>query len=93
MVDFLLGIDGGGRQCRTRLADPAGKTLGEGAAGPANIRLGLEVSLAAVLAAARQCLAEAGLGEAALTRTIACLALAGALLVARKEAAALAAES
>lgn len=77
-VEFLLGVDGGGTQCRARLADRTDTTLGEGVAGPANIRLGPEASLAAVLDAARQCLAEAGLGEAAFGQTIACLALAGA---------------
>src|SRR5207302_8493926 len=76
--ELFLGIDGGGTQCRARLADRAGRVLGEGVAGPANIRLGLEASLAAVLYAARQCLAEAGLGEEALGWTTACLALAGA---------------
>ena len=76
--ELFLGVDGGGTQCRARLADRAGRILGEGVAGPANIRLGLEASLAAVLDAARQCLAEAGLGTGALGRTVACLALAGA---------------
>jgi glucosamine kinase len=75
---FLLGVDGGGTQCRARLADVSGTILGEGVAGPANIRRGLAESMAAVLEAARQCLAEAGLGEAALGETAACLALAGA---------------
>ena len=41
----LLGVDGGGTRCRARLADVAGKTLGEGLAGPANIRHGLQESL------------------------------------------------
>ncbi len=76
--ELFLGVDGGVTQCRARLADRAGRILGEGVAGPANIRLGLEASLAAVLDAARQCLAEAGLGTGALGRTVACLALAGA---------------
>ena len=76
--EFLLGIDGGGTQCRARLTDPAGKILGEGTAGPANIRLGLEASLGAVIDAARQSFAEAGHCEAAFARVIACLALAGA---------------
>ena len=76
--ELFLGVDGGGTQCRARLADRSGSILGEGIAGPANIRLGLEPSLAAVLDAARQCLAEAGLGEEALGWTVACLALAGA---------------
>ena len=42
---LLLGVDGGGTWCRARLADTAGKILGEGLAGPANIRLGLQESL------------------------------------------------
>src|SRR5438552_9652289 len=52
--------------------------LGEGTSGPANIRLGLDAAFAAVLDAARQCLAEAGLGEPTIGRITACLALAGA---------------
>ena len=76
--DLFLGVDGGGTRCRARLSDRAGRILGEGVAGPANIRLGLEASLAAVLDATRQCLTEAGLGTGALSQTVACLALAGA---------------
>jgi glucosamine kinase len=76
--ELFLGVDGGGTQCRARLAAQGGGILGEGVAGPANIRLGVEASLAAVLDASRQCFAEAGLGEAALGWTVACLALAGA---------------
>lgn len=52
--------------------------LGEGAAGPANIRLGLKTSVAAVLQATLQCLAQAGLNANDLKRVTACLALAGA---------------
>jgi glucosamine kinase len=76
--ELFLGVDGGGTRCRARLADRAGRILGEGVAGPANIRLGLEASLAAVLVAARQCVVEAGLSAEAWGRTTACLALAGA---------------
>jgi glucosamine kinase len=76
--DLFLGVDGGGTRCRARLSDRAGRILSEGIAGPANIRLGLEASLAAVLDATRQCLTEAGLGGQALSQTVACLALAGA---------------
>ena len=76
--DLFLGIDGGGTQCRARLADRSGRMLGHGISGPANIRLGLDAAFAAVLDAARQCLAEAGLGEQAMARITACLALAGA---------------
>src|SRR5690348_4320566 len=76
--EFLLGVDGGGTHCRARLAELSGETIGEGVAGPANIRRGLAESLAAVLDAVRQCVAAAGLGEDALADTTACLALAGA---------------
>jgi glucosamine kinase len=76
--DLFLGVDGGGTQCRARLADRSGRVIGEGVGGPANIRLGVDSGFAAALTATGQCLAEAGLGEAALDRTIACLALAGA---------------
>jgi glucosamine kinase len=74
---LLLGVDGGGTRCRARLADTHGRVLGEGAAGPANLRLGVQNSLAAVRAATDQCLEQASLscGDC---RIIACLALAGA---------------
>jgi glucosamine kinase len=77
-ADLFLGVDGGGTQCRARLADRSGRVLGEGTSGPANIRLGLDAGFASVLDAARQCLAEARLGEHAMGRIAACLALAGA---------------
>jgi glucosamine kinase len=74
---LLLGVDGGGTRCRARLTDLDGVVLGEGTAGPANIRLGPEESLRAVGEAAGHCLRRAGLvsGE---RRIVACLALAGA---------------
>ncbi len=77
-TELLLGVDGGGSGCRARLAEPSGSILGEGSAGPANIRFGLEPSFAAVLEATMQCLYDAGLSYADLERTVACLALAGA---------------
>jgi len=73
----FLGVDGGGTSCRARLADAAGAVLGTGAAGPANIRLGLEAAFGAVREATRQCLAEAGLAPDG-TSMAACLAMAGA---------------
>jgi glucosamine kinase len=76
--ELLLGVDGGGTRCRARLALCSGEILGEGEAGPANLRLGYLEAFAAVLDAAGQCLAAAGLPHAALGRVTACLALAGA---------------
>ena len=74
---LLLAVDGGGTRCRARLADLAGNILGEAVTGPANIRLGLEESLAEVAAATRHCLNQAGLNGQE-NKLIACLALAGA---------------
>lgn len=76
--EFYVAVDGGGTRCRARLCDRSGAVLGEGVAGPANLRLGVEASFAAVLDAVGQCLAEAGLDRRALGDTTACLALAGA---------------
>ena len=75
---LLLGVDGGGTSCRARLCTFAGEILGEGITGPANLRLGLGRSLAAVNEVAIQCLGQAGLAPGQLARTVACLALAGA---------------
>jgi glucosamine kinase len=74
---LLLGVDGGGTRCRARLADTHGRLLGEGLAGPANLRLGVQNSLASVRAATDQCLKQAALGYGE-CRIVACLALAGA---------------
>ena len=74
---LLLGVDGGGTGCRARLTDVNGNVLGEGTAGPANIRFGIKESFAAVLHATDECLEQAGLSldDADI---VACLALAGA---------------
>ena len=73
---FLLGVDGGGTNCRARLADARGNVLGEGVAGPANIRFGLDEAFAEILRAFEQCLRHAGLTSKG-RRVVACLGLAG----------------
>src|SRR5215469_16294536 len=75
---LLLGVDGGGTRCRARLADMNGATLAEAVGGPANIRFGLEESLATVFRLGAQCLEAAGLSPHDSHRITACLALAGA---------------
>ncbi len=77
MGDLFLGVDGGGTGCRVRLVDAAGRRLGDGKAGAANIRLGLDVSWGRILNATDQALAEAGLDRSALPRIHAGLGLAG----------------
>jgi glucosamine kinase len=75
---LLFGVDGGGTRCRARLCTWSGEAIGEGFAGPANIRFGLEESFAAVMEAVKQCLTTAGLRPQDRARMIGCLALAGA---------------
>ncbi|OYQ32331.1 ATPase [Niveispirillum lacus] len=74
---LFLGIDGGGTRCRARLADAAGRTLGEAVGGAANIRLGLDVAWNAIMEAVDGALAKAELGRDVLSRTFIGLGLAG----------------
>jgi glucosamine kinase len=74
--NLFIGVDGGGSHCRARLCDTSGKLLGEGAAGASNARLRM-AAYTEVMAACRQALAVAGLGEADLGRVHAGLGLAG----------------
>jgi glucosamine kinase len=75
---LLLGVDGGGTNCRARLTAVSGEVLGEAVTGPANLRLGLKQSYSAAVEAAALCLAQAGLVRDYLSRIVACLAMAGA---------------
>jgi glucosamine kinase len=77
---LLIGVDGGGTQCRARLCDVAGRTLGEGVGGPANVRLDAARVMHSILTASRAAVAAAGLSEADLRRAHAGLGLAGAAL-------------
>ena len=75
---LLLGVDGGGTRCRARLATFSGQTIGDAVTGPANLRLGLDLSFTAVSDAAIECLHRADLPKTSLEEVVACLALAGA---------------
>ena len=74
---FYLGIDGGGTRCRARLETADGKVLGRGLAGPASMRFGIEAATGSIMAATRQALSEAGLGEDVLGHVCAGIGLAG----------------
>ncbi|WP_119395337.1 BadF/BadG/BcrA/BcrD ATPase family protein [Salinibius halmophilus] len=78
MSQYWLGVDGGGTSCRARLVDEQGNVLGNGKAGSANVMLGVENALAAVIEAAELACQEAGLSTDVLHQTHAGLALAGA---------------
>lgn len=78
MTDTLyLGVDGGGTRCRARLEAADGRVLGQGVSGPASMRFGIDAASASILGAAREALAQAGLGEDALGRIHAGIGLAG----------------
>jgi glucosamine kinase len=77
---LYIGIDGGGTSCRARIRDAAGVLLGEGAGGPANVRLDSKLVMQSILAASREAAQKAGLGEAGLRRAHAGFGLAGAAL-------------
>src|SRR5581483_8183636 len=75
--ELFLGIDGGATRCRARIRDLDGRALGEGHAGPANSRLGLEAAMREIVAAAGAAAREAGFAEGSLARLHAGLGLAG----------------
>jgi glucosamine kinase len=82
---LYLGIDGGGTTSRARLADEAGRVLGEGLAGSSNLTLGIEHAAASIRAAADGAFAAAGLPLSEQGRAAAGLGLAGANLPALAE--------
>jgi glucosamine kinase len=74
--ELFIGVDGGGTRSRARLRDASGKLLGEGFGGGGNARL-REAAFREVMAACRQAVAAAGLGETDLKRIHAGFGLAG----------------
>lgn len=80
-MTLFLGIDGGGTGCRAAVADAAGRVMGEGRAGPANIASDPEGARLNILAAMHEALV-AAVGSASATaevsRLVAGLGLAGA---------------
>ncbi|MGV6876113.1 BadF/BadG/BcrA/BcrD ATPase family protein [Pseudochelatococcus sp. B33] len=75
---YYLGIDGGGTGCRARLRDAAGRLLGEGKNGSANVRLDVARVRQSILDSAEAARRAAGLDAAIWRDTIAGLGLAGA---------------
>ncbi|MRX49325.1 ATPase [Paracoccus sp. S-4012] len=79
-MELLLGLDGGGSGCRAVAADRAGRVLGRGEAGPANIMSDPEGARASIMAAAGR-----ALGGRDPARAAACLGLAGANMSGARE--------
>lgn len=61
MIEYWVGVDGGGTHSRARLRDRAGKLLGEGRAAGSNLELGIALAHGNVLAAIDQARIAAGL--------------------------------
>src|SRR5690606_2743277 len=74
----LVAVDGGGSGCRVLVADAAGRVLGRGGGGPANINSDFDGALANILVAAEAAVADAGLTPEMLPAATAVLGLAGA---------------
>lgn len=79
MIDYLIGVDGGGTGTRVRLARPGAidATLGIGRAGPSALAHGIASAWTAIDAAVEQAFAEAALARPALEKIAIGLGLAG----------------
>lgn len=77
-MPHLFGIDGGGTNCRAAVADPAGRILGRGRSGAANIMTDPDGALESIVTAARTACEDAGLPPDTVAEGTAVLGLAGA---------------
>lgn len=75
--ELRLGVDGGGTGCRARVETAAGEVLGQGLAGPATTRLGVEQAWASVRTAMEAAIAEAELTPGEIAGIAAGVGLAG----------------
>jgi glucosamine kinase len=76
-AQFYIGVDGGGTRCRARIEDAEGHLLGQGAAGPAATRIGIDRSMQAVRTASEAAAIDAGLSPTALAHASVGVGLAG----------------
>ena len=77
-IRFLVGVDGGGTNCRAALATVDGKIIGRGEAGSSNITTDLDGATVNILDAIGDAFDAAGLPDEAQRETSAWLGLAGA---------------
>lgn len=75
---FFMGIDGGGSRCRARLRDGAGKLIGSGHGGSANVHIDFDGALATIQACIESTLQQSGLDASIASRLRIGLGLAGA---------------
>ncbi|WP_164730619.1 BadF/BadG/BcrA/BcrD ATPase family protein [Pelagibacterium montanilacus] len=87
MTKYLLGVDGGGTNCRVRLADRDLRSLGEARGGRSNLQLdGGEPAYRSIMDGARDAFAQAGIDFSHASQTTACFGMAGARLPSAREA-------
>jgi glucosamine kinase len=63
MVEYLIGVDGGGTGTRVRIERPDGMELGRGSAGPSGLRNGAETAWVAILNAINDTFIDAGVAQ------------------------------
>lgn len=77
MIEFLLGVDGGGTGTRVRLARVGGTEVAQAASGPSGLSLGIDKAWAAVNDAAAKAFAAIGIDAIPFARTAIGLGMAG----------------
>lgn len=84
---YYLGVDGGGTNCRIRLADENLETLADAGGGRSNLQIeGGEPAYRSITEGTREVFAKAGIDFAETANTYACFGMAGGRLQAAREA-------
>ena len=87
MSRYFIGVDGGGTNCRIRLADENLVTLGEGRGGPSNLQIqNGDPAYRSILDGARAAFAAAGLPETEYANAYGCFCMAGGRSVVDRDA-------
>lgn len=84
---FYLGVDGGGTNCRIRLADAELNTLADAGGGRSNLQIeGGEPAWRSIMDGTREVFAKAGLDYSSTADTYACFGMAGGRLPSARDA-------
>lgn len=87
MARYYLGVDGGGTNCRIRLADENLNTLADASGGRSNLQIeGGEPAFRSITEGTREAFHKAGIDIAEASNTYACFGMAGGRLPSAREA-------
>jgi glucosamine kinase len=87
LTRYYLGVDGGGTNCRIRLADENLRTLGEGRGGPSNLQIqNGDPAYDSIVEGSKAAFAAAGFSDADYANTHACFCMAGGRSVIDRDA-------